>query len=153
MILTKKSSLLAKMLLIAILMTSFTTNASAQKSKNKQEKVIKRPSLSNHTETDKFVDSSFDVYERNQKIANKLSDLKANGADPAQMKKDLNAQLKEVVGLLSQSKNVIQTAKNITPKPKAIKAAKSANMAAKALTETKDAIPAQLAAIKDQTGN
>ncbi len=150
---TRNLSTITKVLMVALFIAGVSTNSFAQKDKKaKKEKVIKRPGASGHAATAKFVDSSFDVYERNQKISAKLSDLKGNAADAPKMKTDLEAQLKEVAGLLGQSKDVITKAKSISPKTNAMKAGKAANAAVKALTATKDAIPGQIAAIKEQSG-
>ena len=150
---TKSLKTITRVALIAVLMGGVSVNTYAQKDKKaKKEKVIKRPGASGHAATAKFVDSSFDVYERNQKISEKLSDVKGNAADAGKIKSDLEAQIKEITGLLGQSKDVLTKAKAITPKTNAMKAAKAANAAVKALTATKDAIPGQLEMIKAQKG-
>jgi hypothetical protein len=150
---TRNLSTIAKVAMIALLIGGVSVNTYAQKEKKaKKEKVIKRPGASGHPATAKFVDSSFDVYERNQKIATKLSDVKGNAADAGKIKNDLEAQMKEVVGLLGQSKDVMTKAKSITPKTNSMKAVKALNAATKALSATKDAIPGQIAAIKGQEG-
>ena len=150
---TKKINTITKIALVAILMVGVSVNTYAQKGKKaKKEEVVKRPVPCGHAATAKFVDSSFDVYERNRKVAAQLSDVKGNAGDAAKIKNDLEVQLKEVGGLLGQSKDVMAKAKTITPKTNATKAVKSVKAAVKALTATKDAIPAQLAMIKKQSG-
>ncbi|PCI94084.1 MAG: hypothetical protein COB15_14925 [Flavobacteriales bacterium] len=148
---TSNLSTVTKVLMIALLMTGVSVDSFAQKDKKaKKEKVIKKPASAGHAATDNFVNSSFDVYERNQKLSNKLSDAAGNVADAGKVKNDLEAQLKEITGLLGKSKDVLAKAKAITPKTNAMKAGKAANAAVKVLNATQKAIPAQLDQIKAQ---
>ncbi|MBL4670301.1 MAG: hypothetical protein JKY30_13710 [Flavobacteriales bacterium] len=148
---TKNLSTVTKVLMITLLMAGVSVSTYAQKDKKaKKEKVIKRPALAGHAATDKFVDSSFDVYERNQKLSKKLSDAKGNAADAGKIKKDLESQVEEIKGLLGQSGDVLKGAKSITPKTNSMKAVKAINAATKALNATQKAIPAQIEAVKKQ---
>jgi len=145
---TKNFTTITKVLMVALFIAGISTNSFAQKDKKaKKEKVIKRPGASGHVATANFVDSSFDVYERNQKISAKLADFKGNSGDAVKVKSDLEAQLKEVTGLLGQSKDVVASAKKISPKTNAMKAGKAANAAVKALSATQKAIPGQITMI------
>jgi hypothetical protein len=148
---TNNLSTLTKVLMIAFLITGVSVDSFAQKAKKaKKEKVIKKPAPAGHAATDNFVNSSFDLYERNQKLSNKLSDAKGSVADAGKVKSDLEAQMKEVTGLLGKSKDVLAKAKTITPKTNAMKAGKAANTAVKVLNATQKAIPSQLDQIKAQ---
>ena len=150
---TKNFTPITKILMLAIFIAGVSTKSFAQKDKKvKTEKLIKRPGASEHAATANFVDSSFDVYERNQKVSVKLSDVRGNAGDAGEIKSDLEAQLKEVAGLLGQSKDVLAKAKSISPKTNSIKAVKALNAPTKALSATKDAIPGQIASIKEQSG-
>ena len=148
----KKVTVLTKVLFVALLITGMSTSSYAQNKdkKEKAEKVIKRPGASGHAATAKFVDSSFDVYERNRKITKRLSDAAGNAGKIKSIKNDIEAQIKEVTGLLGQSADVMKKAKTITPKTNSMKAVKALNAATKALNATKEAAPAQLEAIKNQ---
>ena len=67
---TSNLSTVTKVLMIALLMTGVSVDSFAQKDKKaKKEKVIKKPASAGHAATDNFVNSSFDVYERNQKLS------------------------------------------------------------------------------------
>ncbi len=145
----KKLGLAAKVLMVTLLITGVSVDSYA-KGKDKKEKEIKRPGSTGHAATDKFVDSSFDVYERNKKLSDKLSDAKGNVADAGKVKSELEAQVEEVKGLLGQSKDVMTKAKSITPKTNSMKAVKALNTAVKALNATQKAIPGQLEQIKTQ---
>ena len=149
---TKNLGTATKVLMIALLMTGVSVDSFAQKKdkKAKKEKELKKPASVGHAATDKFVDSSFDVYERNQKLSEKLSDAVGNAADAGKVKSDLDAQVEEIKGLLGQSKDVITDAKTITPKTNSMKAVKAINTATKALNATQKAIPIQLEQIKAQ---
>lgn len=149
---TKNLGTVTKVLLIALLMAGVSVDSFAQKKKKKEktEKEVKRPKLAGHAATDKFVDSSFDVYERNRAITKKLSDATGNVADAGKIKDQLEAQLKEVTGLVGQSADLMKKAKTITPKTNSMKAVSALNAATKALNATKKAIPGQLDKIKAQ---
>jgi|GEM_PF-1069492 len=145
---------LSKVVFVTLLITGLSVDASAQKKgkgKAKGEaKELKRPAKVGHAETDAYVTSAFDLYEKNQKITVALSDA-ANNADKAgDVKADLEKQMEEVKGLLAKSKDVVAGAKSITPKTNSMKAVKAVNAATKALNATQAAIPGQLEQIKSQ---
>jgi len=145
-----------KILFAAVLITGLSVNASAQKEekKEKKEKVaeeLKRPETVGHSATDSYVDSSFDLYEKNQELTKKLGDLKNNAGDAKSIKSDLESQQKDVAGLLQTSDDVVKEAKTITPKTNSMKAVKAISQATKALNATKDALPGQIEQIKTQT--
>ena len=148
----KKIALLAKVAFVALLILGMSANTFAQKGekKAKTEKVIERPGMVGHAATDKFVDSSFDVYERNIKLTEKLSNAAGNATEIKSIKNDLENQTNEVKGLLGQSADVMKEAKTITPKTNSMKAVKAINSATKALNMTKENFPIQLEQIKNQ---
>jgi len=145
----KRTSFITRVLFVAVLIAGLSANSFAQK----KEKPLKRPSLVHHASVDKFVDSSFDVYERNQKLTEKLSDAAGNVTEAKAIKNKLEAQMKEVTGLLGQSADVMKKAKTITPKTDSMKAVKALNVATKALNKTKENIPGQIEQIKAQAGS
>jgi len=151
---TKNLGTVTKVLLVALLMAGVSADSFAQKKekkkKEKKEKELKRPDKVGHASTDAFVASSFDVYEKNQKISKQLSDAAGNVTNATEIAADLEGQMKEITGLLGKSGDVVTGAKSITPKTNSMKAIKAVNTATKALNKTKENIPAQLAAIKAQ---
>ncbi|MCB9364872.1 MAG: hypothetical protein H6587_09910 [Flavobacteriales bacterium] len=146
---------LFKATFIMLLIMGVSANSFAQKEekKAKTEKNIKRPGIVGHAATDKFVDSSFDVYERNIKLTDKLSNAAGNVGEVKEIKNELESQTKEVKGLLGQSAHVMKEAKTITPKTNSMKAVKAINAATKALNTTKENFPIQLEQIKNQESN
>lgn len=145
-----------KILFAAVLITGLSVDVSAQEAdkKEKKEKVaeeLKRPEAVGHSATDSYVDSSFDLYEKNQELTKKLGDLKNNAGEAKSIKSDLESQQKDVAGLLAKSEDVIKEAKTITPKTNSLKAVKAVTQATKALNATKDALPGQIEQIKTQT--
>ncbi|MBI2279964.1 MAG: hypothetical protein HYU68_04665 [Bacteroidetes bacterium] len=143
-----------KILFAAVLITGFSVNASAQK-EEKKEKVaeeLKRPEKVGHSATDSYVDSSFDLYEKNQELTKKLGDLKNHAGDVKSIKSDLESQQQDVTGLLEKSEAVIKEAKTITPKTNSLKAVKAVTQATKALNATKEALPGQIEQIKHSKG-
>lgn len=142
----KKTGIMSRVLFIALLIGGVSMSTYAQK----KEKKIERPAIVGHASVDKFVDSSFDVYERNQELTEKLSDAAGNVTEAKAIKNKLDAQMKEVAGLLEQSADVMKEAKSISPKTDSMKAVKALNTATKALNETKQAIPGQIEQIKTQ---
>lgn len=155
----KNSRTLVKVLLVGLFIAGVSVDSFAQKEKKekkekeqKTEKALVRPAKVGHAATDEYVTSAFDLYEKNQKISKKLSDVAGNADDMIAVKKDLEAQMEEVKGLLGKSTDVINGAKTITPKTDSIKAVKAANAGTKALNATQKAIPGQLEMIKNQSG-
>tara|TARA_R110001592_G_C13164808_1_gene749272 strand:- start:66 stop:524 length:459 start_codon:yes stop_codon:yes gene_type:complete len=148
----KKIGLLGKAAFVALLVVGMSVNTFAQKEgkKEKTEKVIERPGIVGHAATDKFVDSSFDVYERNIKLTEKLSNAAGNVGEIKSIKNDIENQTNEIKGLLGQSADVMKEAKTITPKTNSMKAVKAINTATKALNVTKENLPHQLEQIKNQ---
>jgi hypothetical protein len=146
---------LLKAACIVLLIMGASANSFAQKEekKAKTEKTIQRPGTVGHAATDKFVDSSFDVYERNIKLTDKLSNAAGNAGEVKSIKNDLENQTNEVKGLLGQSADVMKEAKTITPKTNSMKAVKAINAATKALNTTKENFPIQLEQIKNQESN
>ncbi len=148
----KRIGLITKSLMVAVLMVGLSSGVVAQKNdkKTKTEKVVKRPGVIGHAATDKFVDSSFDLYERNMKLTDKLSNAAANAGEIKTIRKDIENQTTEMTGLLEQSADVMKQAKTISPKPKSMKAVKAINAATKALSATKENLPKQIEQIKNQ---
>lgn len=146
---------LLKAACVMLLIMGASANSFAQKEekKTKTEKTIQRPGIVGHAATDKFVDSSFDVYERNIKLTEKLSNAAGNAGEVKSIKNDLENQTNEVKGLLGQSADVMKEAKTITPKTNSMKAVKAINAATKALNTTKENFPIQLEQIKNQESN
>jgi hypothetical protein len=151
----RRIGLLGKVVLVVLLAVGTSANTFAQKEekKAKTEKNIERPGIVGHAATDKFVDSSFDVYERNIKLTDKLSNAAGNAGEVKTIKKELENQTNEVKGLLEQSADVMKEAKTISPKTNSIKAVKAINSATKALNTTKENFPIQLEQIKNQESN
>jgi len=154
----KNLNTFTKIVFAAVLVATTSVSAFAQEQKEekkeKKEKVaeeLKRPEAMGHAATDSYVTSAFNLYEKNQEITKKLADAKSNAGEAKQIKNDLEAQQKEVAGLLEKSADVIKEAKTITPKTDSMKAVKMVNQATKALNATKDALPKQLEQIKSQT--
>lgn len=148
----RKIGLLGKAVFMTLLVVGLSVNSYAQKEskKAKTEKNIQRPGTVGHAATDKFVDSSFDVYERNMKLTERLSNAAGNVDKIKSIKNDLENQTNEVKGLLGQSADVMKEAKTITPKTNSMKAVKAINSATKALNATKENFPIQLEQIKNQ---
>lgn len=153
----KNLNTFTKIVFAAVLVATTSVSAFAQEQKEEKkenkEKVaeeLKRPEAMGHAATDSYVTSAFNLYEKNQEITKKLADAKSNAGEAKQIKNDLEAQQKEVAGLLEKSADVIKEAKTITPKTDSMKAVKMVNQATKALNATKDALPAQLEQIKTQ---
>lgn len=147
----KKLRLLNTVFAVLLIMgTSVDALAQKEDKKAKTEKTIQRPGNVGHAATDKFVDSSFDVYERNIKLTEKLSNVAGNVTEIKSIKNDLENQTNEVKGLLGQSADVMKEAKTITPKTNSMKAVKAINAATKALNTTKENFPIQLEQIKNQ---
>lgn len=147
---------ITKVLFTSVLFASISQNVSAQteQKKEKVEKVVeqvKRPDAVGHAATDNYVTSAFNLYEKNQELTKKLSDIKSHILELNTITNDIVSQQKEVTGLLGKSADVIKEAKTITPKTNSLKAIKAVNQANKALNETKNAIPTQIAQIKNQT--
>ena len=140
-------------IILTSVMVSFTAVgfAQEQKEEKKEVKQIERPATVGHGTTDKYVDSVFDVYEKNQELTKKLGDIKKHAGEAKSIKNDLEAQQKDVATLLQTSDDVLKEAKTITPKTNSMKAVKAISQATKALNATKDALPAQLEQIKTQT--
>ena len=152
---TKNLTIVTKILLIAILLAGFSVDSFAQKKekkkkKAKKEKVIERPVASGDRNTDAFVKSSFDIYNKNQELSKKLSDVKGNAGDAKQIKADLETQMNDITGLLGKAGDVMKGAKSITPKSNSMKAVGALNKATKALNATKNAIPGQMEQNKSQ---
>jgi len=152
---------ITKILFIALFITGVSTEMYAQKAekaekaektekKEKEAKPLEKPAAVGHAATDDFVTSSFNLYKKNQKITETLSDAANNAGDLTATKTDLENQSKEVAALLEKSSTVLTEAKTITPKTDSIKAVKAINLATKALNETQKAIPGQLEQIKNQ---
>ena len=144
---------ITKVLLTAVLFATISLNVSAQTAQ-KLDKVVeqvKRPDAVGHAATDNYVTSAFNLYEKNQELTKKLSDIKSHITEVKSIKNELLSQQKEVAGLLEKSADVINEAKTITPKTNSLKAVKAVNQANKALNETKNALPAQIEQIKTQT--
>lgn len=144
----------AKVVFATVLIAGFSVNASAQKEgkeDKKEVKQIERPAAVGHGTTDKYVDSAFDLYEKNQELTKKLGDIKNHAGDAKSIKNDLEAQQKDVVTLLQTSDDVVKEAKTITPKTDSMKAVKAISQATKALNATKDALPGQIEQVKTQT--
>jgi len=152
---------ITKILFIALFITGVSTEMYAQKAekaekaektekKEKEAKPLEKPAAVGHAATDDFVTSSFNLYKKNQKIIETLSDAANNAGDLTATKTDLENQSKEVAALLEKSSTVLTEAKTITPKTDSIKAVKAINLATKALNETQKAIPGQLEQIKNQ---
>lgn len=145
----------AKVVFATVLVAGLSVNASAQKEDKKDDKKevkqIERPAAVGHGTTDKYVDSAFDVYEKNQELTKKLGDIKNNAGEAKSIKADLEAQQKDVATLLQTSDDVVKEAKTITPKTNSMKAVKAISQATKALNATKDALPGQIEQIKTQT--
>lgn len=143
----------AKVVFATVLIAGLSVNASAQEKKEEKKEVkqIERPAAVGHGTTDKYVDSAFDVYEKNQELTKKLGDIKAHAGDAKSIKTDLEAQQKDVATLLQTSDDVVKEAKTITPKTDSMKAVKAISQATKALNATKDALPGQIEQIKTQT--
>ena len=153
----KNLNTFTKIVFAAVLVATTSVTAFAQEQKEekkeKKEKVaeeLKRPEAMGHAATDSYVTSAFNLYEKNQEITKKLAYAKSNAGEAKQIKNDLEAQQKEVAGLLEKSADVIKEAKTITPKTDSMKAVKMVNQATKALNATKDALPTQLEQIKTQ---
>jgi len=140
-------------IILTSVMISFTAVGFAQdkKEEKKEEKQIERPATVGHSTTDSFVDSAFDVYEKNQELTKKLGDIKNHAGEVKSIKADLEAQQIDVTTLLQKSDDVLKDAKTITPKTNSMKAVKAISQATKALNATKDALPAQIEQIKTQT--
>lgn len=140
-------------IILTSVMISFTAVGFAQdkKEEKKEEKQIERPVTVGHSTTDSFVDSAFDVYEKNQELTKKLGDIKNHAGEVKSIKADLEAQQIDVTTLLQKSDDVLKDAKTITPKTNSMKAVKAVSQATKALNATKDALPAQIEQIKTQT--
>lgn len=151
----KSLKTLSKVVFVTLLITGLSIDASAQKKekkakKEKAAKELKRPEKVGHAETDAYVTSAFDLYEKNQEISKTLADAKGNADKAAQVKSDLDKQMEEVKSLLGKSKDVVAGAKSITPKTNSMKAVKAVNAGTKALNATQQAIPGQLEMIKNQ---
>ncbi|MDG1476213.1 MAG: hypothetical protein P8Q14_03635 [Vicingaceae bacterium] len=145
----------AKVLMLALLITGVSVDSFAQKKekkkkKAKKEKVIERPAASGDRNTDAFVGASFDIYNQNQEISKKLSNLKGSAGDTKQIKADLETQMNEIIGLLGKAGDIMEGAKSITPKSNSMKAVSALNKATKALNATRNAIPAQMEQIRSQ---
>ncbi|MGE0560716.1 MAG: hypothetical protein AB7O47_02785 [Flavobacteriales bacterium] len=142
-----------KAVFVTVLIAGLSVNASAQEEKKdkKEVKQIERPASVGHGTTDKYVDSAFDVYEKNQELTKKLGDIKNHAGEAKSIKADLEAQQKDVATLLQTSDDVVKEAKTITPKTNSMKAVKAISQATKALNATKDALPGQIEQIKTQT--
>lgn len=154
----KNLNTFTKVVFAAVLVATTSVGAFAQEQKEekkeKKEKVaeeLKRPEAMGHAATDSYVTSAFNLYEKNQELTKKLADAKSHAGEAKQIKNDLEAQQKEVAGLLEKSADVIKEAKTISPKTDSMKAVKAVNQATKALNATKEALPAQLEQIKTQT--
>ena len=151
----KNMKKITKILFIALFITGVSTEMYAQKAektekKEKEAKPLEKPAAVGHAATDDYVNSSFNLYKKNQEITKTLSDAANNAGDLTATKTDLENQSKEVAALLEKSSTVLTEAKTITPKTDSIKAVKAINLATKALNETQKAIPGQLEQIKNQ---
>ncbi len=151
--------------------TVTTTDAYGQKKEKKEKKkkekkqkggkTLARPAGVNSA-VSSYVNDSFDIYEGNQQIADKLTvtDKKiTDGGDPASIKKDLNdakskleSQQKKIAELLKTSKDMTEKAKGVTPKTDAMKAAKHVKAGTDALNSAKGKIPGQIQQITSQLG-
>ena len=152
---TKNLGTVTKVLMIALLMTGVTVDSFAQKKEKKKKKEkaakeLKRPGKVGNAGVDTYVSSAFNVYEKNQAVAKKLSDAAGNAGEMKAIKADLEGQMKEVTGLLGKSADAVKGAKSITPKTDSMKAVKACTAGTKALNATKEAIPGQLEMIKTQ---
>jgi hypothetical protein len=151
----KNVSTLSKVLMVMVLMTSLSVNTFAQKKekKAKKEKAAKelvRPAKVGNGDVDSFVASSFDIYEKNQKISKTLGDASGNAGDMGTVKSDLEKQMTDIKDLLGKSKAAGDAASGMPmkDKPKAVKAVKTAT---DALNATQAAIPGQLEMVKNQS--
>lgn len=131
-----------------------------------EEKELKRPSAVGESGIDGFVSQSFDVYEPTIKtdkdllaIEQEIDKMEKEGhkikSDAEVLKrlyfiqKEVRTRPDKIAELDNKAKDMVETAKNISPKTKAPAAIKAVNTATKALSIANDKTPKQAQKTED----